>query len=374
MNPLIGHHAPSEGQLLLIEDDDVDAERVHRWLDRSPSLNWEILRARTLGEGIELLDQHHPEIALVDLSLPDAGHLDTVRSVTAASPACAVIVQTGEADLEAPMEALELGAQDYLSKGSLTADLLERSIRYAVTRKRAEMALHSTQTELAQTDADLDDFAHVVAHDLRAPVRTARLLADRLLANVETHTDLSRDLGERLDGALAHVDSMILSMLDYSALRGEVPPTGPLGLLPIVQGAVDAIEADLDAAHGTTMIDIDPDFEVLGHADLLHRVVLNLLTNAVKYRRPDVPLVIRLSAEQIGRNTRLHVDDNGVGIPTESADRVFEILERLDTDTTQGLGFGLAICRRVMQSLHGTIWIVHSDDPGTRVVVEAPSA
>jgi len=371
---MIGHYPPSEGQLLLIEDDDVDAERVRRWLDRSSELNWEILRARTLGEGIELLDAHHPEIALVDLSLPDANHLDTVRSVTAASPSCAVIVQTGDADSDAPMEALELGAQDYLAKGSLTAELLERSIRYAVTRKRAEMALHSTQTELAQTDADLDDFAHVVAHDLRAPVRTARLLADRLLANVETHTDVSRDLGERLDGALHHVDSMILSMLDYSALRGEAPPTGPLELLPIVNDAAQAIQADLEAAEGTLLLDIDPNFVVIGHADLLHRVVLNLLTNAVKYRRPDVPLIISLSAEQIGNHTRLHVDDNGVGIPAEAADRVFEILERLDTNTAQGLGFGLAICRRVMQSLNGTIWIVHSDDPGTRVVVELPSA
>jgi len=370
---MIGHHAPTEGQLLLIEDDDVDAERVHRWLGRSSLLNWEILRARTLGEGIELLDQHHPEIALVDLSLPDADHLDTVRSVTAASPSCAVIVQTGEADSEAPMEALELGAQDYLSKGSLTADLLERSIRYAVTRKRAEMALHSTQNELAKTDADLDDFAHVVAHDLRAPVRTARLLADRLLANVETHTDLSRDLGSRLDGALHQVDSMILSMLDYSALRGETPAVGPLDLLPIVRDATEATQADLESADGTLVLDVDPDLVVLGHADLLHRVVLNLLTNSIKYRRPDVPLVIRLSTEQVGGKTRLHVDDNGIGIPAEAAERVFEILERLDTDTTQGLGFGLAICRRVIQSLNGTIWIVHSDDPGTRVVVELPS-
>lgn len=359
--------AEKQAVLLLIEDDEVDAQRIDRWLGSMADMDWSVVHATTLHAALEVLHHDAVDFAVVDLTLPDAAGLDVVRLVRKAAPTIPVVVQTGVDDVDTPIAALGLGAEDYLAKDSLTKEGLQRSVRYAATRH----ALHRTSESLAETHAELDEFAHVVAHDLRAPVRTARLLADRLLAKTDTDDPLVADLGDRLDDALARVDGMILSMLDYSALRHARPSIACVDLCTAVGEAFQAVEGDVVGAGAEFESTIEPGTSAATNADLLQRVLINVLTNSIKYRRRDTPLRISVSAKRSGDAMVVSVSDNGQGIPPPHRERVFELLERLDT-AQSGLGFGLAICRRALDRCGGGIWIEAKEPPGTTVQIELP--
>jgi serine phosphatase RsbU (regulator of sigma subunit) len=142
--------------LLLIEDDDGDAFLVEELLNQAQAPP-RIFRARNLREAKEQLT---PQIqcVLVDLSLPDASRLEALEEVLALAPHTAVLVLTGLRDVHVGVSAVQSGAQDYLVKGDVDARLLARSIRYAMERKRADLAqLKLVQAELtAQENARLE--------------------------------------------------------------------------------------------------------------------------------------------------------------------------------------------------------------------------
>ncbi len=367
------HPFITSGTVLLVEDDDTDAERMIRWMRRIGNADLEVVWATTLAEAIQLLDEHHPIVIVVDLTLPDAHGMEVIHTILERGPGCPIIVQTGIDDAETPIAALELGAQDYLVKGKLDREMVERSLRHSLARHQTMMELTQRTNELHETDAELDDFAHVVAHDLRAPVRTARLFADRLVHSLGGSNSLAIEFGERLDECLGRVDSMILSMLDYSALRQQFPETEPLLVSEVIKGVFDLVSADVLDVGASTTVDLEGAPVVLAEPDLLARVLVNVLTNSVKYRDPSRPLHIGVSAKQIGPVVRLSITDNGIGIPADAAERVFRILERLEPGGTSGLGFGLAICRRIVNGFGGSIWIEPAELVGTTVHIEIPA-
>jgi len=354
--------------LLIVEDDDVDAEHISRLIRRMPGPEWSIVRARSLGEALAALENHEPVVALVDLNLPDAWHDDVVRAIVDCAPDCSVIVQTGSDDRASADIMLELGAQDYLTKGSLTLDTLERSISHAIARHDTLASLVKTWKQLAQANAELDEFAHMVAHDLRAPVRTARMLGDRLLAESDAadspaNADLVVDLGSRLDETLGRIDGLILSMLEYSGLRREEATLGNVALAPLIRSVADAVGADMLEAGGSFQMHVEEDISVWAEEDLLTRAFINLFANSIKYRRPDCQLEIMVTAVKIGDSVEIRVQDNGIGIRPADRQRVFKLLERLNPAGTPGLGFGLAICRRILDNFDGDIRV--EDDEGS---------
>ncbi len=372
------HHASQDPRsrlrtLLIVEDDDVDAEHISRLVRRMSGPEWHIIRARSLVETLSLLDDHEPMVALVDLNLPDAWHDDVVRAIVECSPECSVIVQTGSDDESGAQDMLELGAQDFLTKGSLTLDTLERAINHAMARHETLATLVRTWKQLAEANAELDEFAHMVAHDLRAPVRTARMLGDRMLAECDDTNEFVNELGTRLDETLGRIDGLIISMLEYSGLRRDGSKLSAIPLAELVRSVVDSVDADLLEASGTIEIAIDDDISVWADADLLSRAFINLITNSIKYRRPDCKLQIDVTALIIEGNAQIRVRDNGIGIPAADRQRVFKLLERLHPAGTPGLGFGLAICRRILANFDADINVEDVEGAGTTMAISIPA-
>jgi two-component system, cell cycle response regulator len=134
--------------VLLVEDNDVDAQLTQDLLSEWSMEEFLITRAKTLGEGLRLLGRERFDAVLLDLSLPDAFGLPTVREVHATSPTIPVVVLSGVSDQSLALQAVRQGAQDYLVKGQGHPELLARAVRYAIERKRSEERL----TYLAQYD------------------------------------------------------------------------------------------------------------------------------------------------------------------------------------------------------------------------------
>jgi DNA-binding NarL/FixJ family response regulator len=130
-------HAPA---VLVVEDDQVSGYLLKALLERSPLPVSKVEIVERLDEAIEALAKTAYDLALLDLNLPDSRGADTVTAVANTCPDLAIVVVTGEYDEDQAVNMLALGAQDYLVKGQYSADVLVRTIRYALARKQAECA------------------------------------------------------------------------------------------------------------------------------------------------------------------------------------------------------------------------------------------
>ena len=136
--------------VLVVEDNDGDARLVELMLRSAFGEDVEITRARNLAEALACVDSVRVGCVLLDLGLPDAGGIEAVRAMTERAPATPVVVLTGHGDTQTGILAVGAGAQDYLVKGKTVPETIERAIRYAVVRKKAEEALLRGEQTLAE--------------------------------------------------------------------------------------------------------------------------------------------------------------------------------------------------------------------------------
>jgi serine phosphatase RsbU (regulator of sigma subunit) len=177
----VGLGAPAARRLLLVEDDEGDAFLVRELLDESDASR-DVTWVRSLGEARTAMASSSFDCVLMDLGLPDASGLDALRDVLDEAADTAVLVLTGLADEQSGTEAMAAGAQDYLVKGQVDSELLTRSIRYAVERKRADEQLRrlyaSELREAENTRLERGLLPHPLTRDTRLTV-TSRYRSGR---------------------------------------------------------------------------------------------------------------------------------------------------------------------------------------------------
>lgn len=350
---------------LIIEDDDDYAALLSALVTRN--CGPDVVRCADLASGIRAMGDRRFVAALVDLGLPDAEGLDVVNALLDVDRDLPIVVLTGTGNEQLGTNAIGAGAQDYLIKGDVSGDTIARSIRHGVARAGAEADLRKRTAQLQASNEDLSEFSSAVAHDLRAPVRTTRLLVDRLIERADFTDEVARDLAARIDESLLRLDRTVLGLLDYSMARDEHLDIGHVDLQRVVASTVDGLRADLTDCRAE--IDIGRLPPVLGSPELIGTIIQNLVENSIKYRRPGHPPRISITATS-HRDSMVcvEVSDNGIGIAEEHRSRVFNLLERLHSHhAIAGLGLGLALCRRMVARLGGRIWIEDSPLPGTVV-------
>lgn len=240
-------------------------------------------------------------------------------------------------------------------------------VRDITDRKAAEAALAENTARLEASNAELEQFAYVASHDLREPLRMVNSFV----------TMLARRYGERLDeegrefigfaqeGA-TRMDRLILDLLEYSRVGRMDRPLSPTPLPQVCDLAVKAL--GLAAEESSARIVLDPGLPtVLGNEEELVRLFLNLVGNALKYRHPDRPPEVRISAERRGDELQVTIADNGIGIAPQYYERIFRIFQRLHgRDKYEGTGIGLAICKKIVERHGGRIWVESTPEQGSR--------
>lgn len=366
--------APLPGclEIALLEDEDVDAEAVTRRLSDAWMAGVEIHRYERLVELEAGLAERQPDIVFCDLAVPDARGIEVLERAVAAAGPVPIVVLTSAADPGLAEDALERGAQDYLAKERYTVEELARTLRHSLARSRAEDALRRAATELQSANAELEECLEVMAHDLRGPLRTGRLFAERLV-----HATRSGDDGEpmaaALDASLTRLDTMVERLLLLSTLRDARPDPKPQQLSAVVEQLSEGLGPVLDTIGGRFQVDADG--EVLIDRSLFEDLLWEMAENSIKYRSSERPLEVRFSVENHGEASVVTVRDNGIGVAPEHQDRVFRLFERLHSDAEQsrppdqrsgsgasGLGFGLARCRRIVELHQGSIRLVSPPD------------
>lgn len=251
--------------------------------------------------------------------------------------------------------------------------------------QRVADRVRSKQEELV-ADADLlqrqnrrrDQLLGIIAHDLQGAVGTAAGLADVVETEAAT---LSRDMvetfGRHLGQSIKRAQDLLDGLLKWAQLyvEGEAAQgVAAVEVEAIVEPAMRQVEPDAEEKQITLDREIDADLTVCAHAVLLQAVVRNLLSNAVKFTEEGGRVVVRAIGD--GDGVTLCVRDNGVGMPPEAVETLFEAGEgasRSGTAGEEGSGLGLMLCREIVEQYDGDIWAESTQGRGTRVCITLPS-
>ena len=226
------------------------------------------------------------------------------------------------------------------------------------------------QNAAAARDAqdELQQFVYAASHDLQQPLRAVTTYAQLLLREFPGETQARELLNVIIENA-GQMTVLVRDLLNYSRL-GTSPRPAEVNLNAALQSALYVLTGPLQESGGQVALgDL-----VVAFADERQLAIVfeNLLSNAIKYRSAEAPR-IRVESQQDGDLVTVSVSDNGVGVPPEFQDRIFEPFKRLQGKQIPGSGLGLSICRKIVRAQGGRIWIESDGAHGSVVKFTLPA-
>jgi signal transduction histidine kinase len=223
-------------------------------------------------------------------------------------------------------------------------------------------ALERRAAELVRSNAELEQFASIASHDLQEPLRKIRTFSQQLtVIEAERLSDKGRDYLERTNAAAARMQKLIEDLLKFSRVATHGRPFEQVDLARLADEVLEDLEAQVLGSGAVVHVGALP---VINADPLQMRQLLqNLISNALKFRRPEVSPVVTVTAELSGENVKIVVSDNGIGFESRYNRRIFRVFERLHGRSEYpGTGIGLALCRKIAER-HGGM-IVADGEPG----------
>jgi signal transduction histidine kinase len=241
----------------------------------------------------------------------------------------------------------------------------------ALVAERTE-ALRQTGAQLARSNRELEQYAYVTSHDLKAPLRTiasfAQLLVQRHGAKLEGE---AREFLDFIQRGTERMQELIDALLQLSRVDARRLELSPVSMRVAVDRACGALAADLENSHARVQIAELP--FVRGDLHTLAQLWQNLIANAIKFQRPSQAPDIHISATERPEDWAFSIADNGIGIAAAHREQVFFVFRRLHTqEDYPGTGIGLAICKKVVQLHGGEIWVEPGAGSGTTVSFTLP--
>jgi signal transduction histidine kinase len=363
--------------VLLVEDNQGDARLLREMFSTEKPGSFELTHFLRMSEAMIHLGKGNVDLVLLDLGLPDAHGLDTVRQAHAVAPSVPLIVLTGLDDEALAAEAMKEGAQDYLIKGQIENRALPRALRHAIERHRMQ-----TETELIRTQQlqFKDEFLSHVSHELRSPLTAiyqfVTILQDRLPG------ELNPEQHEYLEIILRNVkqlQSMINDLLEVTRVQA-----GKLAIELQCTAVSDAIAYTVDTLQGaatakniTLSSDVDCRLpSVSADPTRIRQILIILVDNAVKFTPTGGAVKVRAGVfEKDPGFLLVEVSDTGCGITPEMTERIFEHLYQI-SDPGQagrkGLGLGLYISKELVTRQGGRIWVSSEPEKGSHFFFTVP--
>jgi len=361
----------------LVDDDPGDRRLVMLALTKSRQpIQFTVQTAQSVAEALEHLKNNSFDLVLLDLGLPDSRGLETVDRVCQAIPHIPVVVLTVLADEETGVEAIKKGASDYLVKSNYFSDLLVRTIRYSLERKRADEEreklnkdLETAVRELSRSNKELQDFAYIIAHDLKAPLRAIGTLADWMSTDyADKFDEEGRKQMKLLRGRVDRMHNLIEAVLQYSRLGREKEKWVQVDLNKLVPEVIDMV-----APPQNITITTESQLPVIECEETrISQVFQNLLSNAVKYMDKPQGRISIGCAEDDGF-WKFSVADNGCGIEEKHVDRIFKIFQTLSPrDEFESTGIGLTMVKKIVELCGGKIWVQSKPGEGSTFFFTLP--
>ncbi len=254
-------------------------------------------------------------------------------------------------------------------------DELEERVRLRTAMlTKANEALREGNAELARANAELRDFAYIASHDLQEPLRKIQSFSQRVKDKFsDAIPEQGRDYLDRMHNAAGRMSVLISDLLELSRITTKAKPFSRVDLGGLAREVVGDLETRLEQTDGRIELAELPVIE--GDRTQLRQLLQNLLGNALKFRRPDAPPVVKVSCEveEEMNVCCIRVEDNGIGFDEKHASRIFAVFHRLHGRSAyEGTGIGLAICRKVAERHRGEIVARSAEGEGAAFIVTLP--
>lgn len=354
--------APSTGTILNVDDNE-----PARYVKRRILLQggFDVHDASTGNDALDLVGRVPFDLVLLDVHLPDMNGIDVCRQVKSRTESASVIVLQISASATAAYQAsaaLDSGADAYLTE-PVDAAVLISTIKALLRLRKAEQAvtvanerLTVMNRELQRSNEDLQQFAFAASHDLQEPLRTVTSFATLLERSAgQKLNDDERDYLKFIADGMGRMRALIGDLLEYSQVGHKPDSSQVVDLNAVLPWALDNLRDGI--VHSGAQVTSDPLPKVMGDEGQLGQVFQNLISNAIKYARPDVAPVIHVKVDQTEHECIVRIADNGMGISPSDRELIFSPFKRLHGREIPGTGIGLAVCRKVIEAHGGRIWV-----------------
>jgi two-component system, sensor histidine kinase and response regulator len=372
-------------RILVIDDEQGLREGCRRVLTR---YRFQVDLAATGHEGLALFRQNRPDLVLLDVMMPDVSGIELMNTLRADDPDIVCIIITGYATVELAVEAMKLGAYDFIAK-PFSDDNLLLAVEKGLEKRRLEQEARRMQQaeeearRLSQEKAMLEEldrvktaFMRKVAHELRAPIAAIQSFLLSILAGYGSPA-AQHEMMERAVARSGELLDLVNDLLNLSRLKDAKvePKKQEVSLKKILDDVLNLHAADAQQkkiALDVTCEDCPPILADPGH---IQQLWTNLISNAIKYTPNGGKVRIHLRAQDgviVG-----DVEDTGIGISAEDMSRLFEEFfrtEKAKAFAQYGTGLGLSIVRQIVTECGGEIDVQSEVSRGTRFTFRLPAA
>ncbi len=363
--------AKRRGATLLIVDD--KPQNLRLISDFLAEQGFELMLTRSGAQALEKIELAMPDLVLLDVTMPRMDGFEVCRRLknNARTASLPVIFMTALDDTAHKVEGFRLGAVDYITKPIQREELLAR-IQHHLQLHSLQKELISKSADLAQKNAELEAYAHTIAHSLKTPLAAASRFLEIL--HKFKSDDLSaeqRHLVQQACGALAMTGDAVDALLLLSTVAQQSVELHPLQMEPLVAQVLSQL-ADLQVRTRASLTLPKAWPPAMGYAPWVGEVWLNLLSNALKYG--GSPPSIELGGTLDGSHVRFWVRDNGQTLSEQERKRVFIPFTRLHQDRAAGHGLGLATVQRIVSKLGGSVGVSAGSHGGNEFFFALPAA
>lgn len=265
----------------------------------------------------------------------------------------------------------------HLSRGVPMLDETGRIIRWFGTAtdihdlKMAEEQLKIYAERLERSNRELEQFAFMASHDLQEPLRKIEVFGDLLLERSTSLSGRERNYLDRMRNAAERMRDMVEGLLQLSRVTTQGKPFVRVDLTQVTSEVLNDLEGQIRRVGGKVNFTALPAIE--GDPLQLRRLLQNLIGNALKYHRPDMPPDVKVYAKELSGKVQIYVEDKGIGFDQADAERIFKPFQRLvGRSQYEGSGIGLAICRRIIERHGGEIGARSKPGHGATFIVTLP--
>jgi hypothetical protein len=257
--------------------------------------------------------------------------------------------------------------------------VVEETLKDNVELKEAQKKLEDNRHELEQyiaelnrSNQELQQFAYIASHDLQEPIRKILFYSDYLLTQYQTTLDKKgADYLQSMRSASQRMRNLIHDILTFSQIKREELKFSPVDLNKIAKDVLQDLEMVMEEKGA--VVKIDPLPTVIGDERMMRQLLGNIISNSLKYSRPNVPPHVRVTCRETENFINLTFSDNGIGFDNQYLPQIFGLFQRLHTrENYEGTGLGLAICRKIADIHGGSIEADGKEGGGARFSVSLP--